>query len=307
LASLFDEWSRRLEERNYSKRTLETHRWAMRGFLRWAQEQNLSLAAQMTKPILECYQSWLYRYRKIDGQPLGVTTQRARLGALQRFFSWLCRQNHLKANPAADLELPRKVPQSLPRGLTMEELERLMQLPDCSDPLGVRGRAMLETLYATGIRRSELVGLDVSDLEMNPAQIHVRKGKGGRDRVVPVGQRALVWLKRYLENTRPILMPCTNEPAMFLSGYGGRFSPGYLGNWVRQMLTAAGIQKAGSCHLLRHTCATHMMENGADIRFIQELLGHARLDTTQIYTKVSIQALQAVYQRCHPAAGSLCA
>jgi integrase/recombinase XerD len=161
---------------------------------------------------------------------------------------------------------------------------------------------MLETFYATGIRRGELVGLDVSDLEMSLGQLHIRKGKGGKGRLVPVGQQSLAWLEKYLETSRPLLVFRSEEPALFLSGYGDRLSSGHLGNWVSRTLKAAGIQRAGACHLFRHACATHMLENGADIRFIQELLGHARLDTTQIYTKVSIQALHAVYRRCHPAA-----
>jgi len=302
LASLFDKWSQRLAERNYGTGTLETQRWALRSFLKWTQEQKLQRPDQITLPILERYQGWLFRHRKRDGKPLSVSTQRARLGALQRFFSWLCRQKHLGANPAADLELPRKPPAPLPRGLTSEELEAVFKLPDGSDALGIRDRAILETFYATGIRRSELVGLDVGDLETRLRQLHVRKGKGGRGRVVPVGDRALRWLQNYLQCSRPNLILSLEEPALFVSGYGDRLSAGYVGNWVSRMLKSAGIQKPGSCHLFRHSCATHMLENGADIRFIQELLGHARLDTTQIYTKVSIQALHTVYRRCHPAA-----
>jgi integrase/recombinase XerD len=128
----------------------------------------------------------------------------------------------------------------------------------------------------------------------------VRRGKGGKDRLAPLGAQALVWLRRYLETCRPLLEVGAKETALFLSGYGGRLNPNYLGNWVRKAIDAAQLGKTGSCHLLRHACATHLLENGADLRTIQELLGHARLDTTQLYTAVSIAQLREVHARCHP-------
>jgi len=178
-----------------------------------------------------------------------------------------------------------------------------MALPDIRDPLGIRDRAILETFYATGARRSELTNLDLSDLDASNQTLLIRKGKGNKDRLLPIGKTALHWLDQYLEKSRPKLLLEVSEQALFLSGYGQRLSPGYLGNWVAKTIKAADIQKQGSCHLLRHSCATHMHENGADIRVIQQLLGHARLDTTSIYTQVAITHLKEVYQRTHPAAG----
>ena len=300
MASLIDEWFRRLEERNYSPRTVESHKWALRTFLRWAEERDLKRPEQIGKPLLESYQRWLFRYQKADGKPLGVTTQRARLGALQSFFAWLCKDNRLAANPAADLELPRKAAKILPRSLSLAEVMAVLNMPNVTDILGLRDRAILETFYTTGIRRSELVRLDLDDLDRERGLLTVRKGKGQKDRVVPVGEHALHWLGRYLEVSRPRLEVRAQERALFLSGYGDRFSNQYIGNWVRRTIEASGIGRKGSCHLLRHSCATHMLENGADIRFIQQLLGHARLDTTQIYTDVSIVQLREVHARTHP-------
>ncbi|MCO5069071.1 MAG: site-specific tyrosine recombinase XerC [Kiritimatiellae bacterium] len=300
LASLIDEWFRRLEERAYSLRTVEAHKWALRMFVRWAEERELRTAHQVTRPILESYQRWLFRYRQDNGKPLGVTTQRMRLGAVQRFFAWLCKDHRLDANPAADLELPRKPNRSLPKALSLVEVETVLNVPDVTDALGVRDRAILETLYATGIRRSEVVRLDVDDLDRERGVLTVRKGKGGKDRVVPVGERAVYWLGKYLEHTRPLLETAASERALFLTGYGERFSSTYLGNWVRRVIESAKIGHLGSCHVFRHSCATHMLENGADIRFIQQMLGHARLDTTQIYTEVSIIQLREVHSRTHP-------
>jgi integrase/recombinase XerD len=306
LASLIDEWFRRLEERNYSPRTVEAHKWALRMFVRWAEERDLKRPEQIGKPILESYQRWLFRYRQENGKPaaagkpLGVTTQRMRLGAVQRFFAWLCKDHRLSANPAADLELPRKPAKTLPRSLSLDEVRSVLNVPNVTDPLGLRDRAILETFYATGIRRSELVRLDLDDLDRERGLLTVRKGKGQKDRVVPVGEHALYWLGRYLEQSRSRLEVRAQERALFLSGYGERFSHQYIGNWVRRTIDAAGIGRKGSCHLLRHSRATHMLENGADIRFIQQLLGHARLDTTQIYTDVSIIQLREVHRRTHP-------
>lgn len=204
--------------------------------------------------------------------------------------------------PAADLDLPRKPHQQLPKGLNRQELAAVLNVPDIRDPLGIRDRAILETLYATAARRSELVNLDLSDLDAEGGTVHIRKGKGGKIRLVPVARNALQWLGRYLDETRPRLVLDNTEQALFLSGYGERMSADYLGNWVAKTVKAADMGKTGSCHLMRHSCATHMLENGADIRLIQQLLGHVRLDTTSIYTEVAITHLKEVYNRTHPAA-----
>ena len=300
LAALTDQWLAWLQERNYSQRTISATTWAMRTFLAWSQERDLIHASQITKPILESYQRHLYRYRKDNGQPISITTQRSRLGAIQRLFAWLCKHNLLTANPAADLELPRKPPKTLPKALTLAEIDSILSVPDTADPLGIRDRAILELFYATGIRRAELVRIDLEDIDHQRATLAIRKGKGGKDRTVPIGERALHWIQRYLDTTRPLLHINQNEHALFPTGYGERFSAGYIGNWVKRTMKQAGIDRTGSCHLLRHSCATHMLENGADIRYIQQLLGHARLDTTQLYTQVSIIQLREVHARTHP-------
>lgn len=300
LASRADAWLARLATRAYSPRTVAARTWALRSFLTWAETRGLIRPAQVDKIALEGFQRWLWLYRKAAGRPLAVATQRGHLGAVQSFFAWLCRENLLPANPAADLELPRKPPRSLPRTLSPAEVERILAVPDVSDPLGVRDRAMLETLYGTGLRRLELVNLDVGDVDRARGLVLVRRGKGGKDRLAPLGAQALAWVGRYLEQCRPLLEVSASEPALFLSGYGRRFNPNYLGNWVRKTIDAAQLGHTGSCHLLRHACATHLLENGADLRLIQELLGHARLDTTQIYTAVSLTQLREVHARCHP-------
>lgn len=300
LASRADAWVQWLLQRAYAPKTHDTRQGELRLFLSWAHERELTRPEAITKPILENYQRWLWRHQRANGQPLSVVTQRARLNAVQNFFAWLCRENLLPGNPAADLQLPRKPRRTLPRALSLAEVAALLAVPDVRDPLGVRDRAILETLYATGLRRTELARLDVVDLDRALGTVWVRKGKGGKDRVVPLGGHARHWIDRYLAECRPHLEVRAGEHGLFLTGYGERMSAGYLGAMVRHALVAAGVTRVGSCHLLRHSCATHMLENGADIRFIQQLLGHARLDTTQIYAEVSIAQLRDVHARTHP-------
>ena len=162
-------------------------------------------------------------------------------------------------------------------------------------------RAMLEVLYSTGIRRFELAGVKLFDVDVERGALMVRQGKGAKDRLVPVGERACAWVDKYLREVRPDLATGADDYRLFLDDDGRGFTPERIGDLVRRQLTAAGIEHAGACHLFRVACATHMLENGADIRFIQSLLGHAKLDTTQIYTLVSLAKLKEVHNATHPA------
>jgi integrase/recombinase XerD len=302
LALWRDAYLESLASRNYSEGTLEGRRDALKLFLSWAAERDLSRAGQITRPILESFQRWLWRYTRPNGQRLGWSTQRNRLSILKDFFRWVTRQNVILHNPASELELPRpekRLPQEV---LSLAAVEKLLAIPDVSDPLGVRDRAMLELFYSTGLRRTELCRLELADLNTDRRTLHVRLGKGKKDRVVPVGERAILWLERYLKEVRPRLSLDTRTQALFLTGYGDAFNPDVVSRMVASWLRQAGLKNKGCCHVLRHTCATHMLENGADIRFIQQLLGHEKLDTTAIYTEVSIKQLQEVHARCHPAA-----
>ena len=291
-----------LAARNYALDTQEHRRQTFKLFFTWAAERDLTRASQITRPILESFQRWLWHHAgRRKGQPLGWSTQCKHLGGLKHFFRWLARQNVIVHNPASELEMPR-AEKRLPHEVLMQtQVEKLLAMPDVRDPLGVRDRAMLELFYSTGIRRTELCRLDLPDLNTERRTLHVR-GKGNKDRVVPVGARALAWLERYLREVRPRLCLDTHTQALFLTGYGEAFNPDVVSRMVSRWLKQAGVPRKGGCHTLRHACATHMLEHGADIRFIQQLLGHANLDTTAIYTEVSIKQLQEVHARCHPAA-----
>ena len=289
-----------LGARNYAEGTMAGRRDALKVFLTWAAERDLTRASQVTRPILESYQRWLWRCNKANGQRLGWSTQRNRVGTLKDFFRWVTRQDAILHNPASELELPR-MEKRLPKTvLTQTEVERLLAVPDVNDPLGIRDRTILETFYSCGLRRTELCHLELPDVNSDRRTLHVRLGKGKKDRMVPIGARAIGWLERYLKEVRPRLCLDTRTQALFLTGYGGAFNPDVVSRMVTTWLEMAGMKRRGSCHVLRHSCATHMLENGADIRFIQQLLGHAKLDTTAIYTEVSIKQLQEVHARCHP-------
>ena len=290
-----------LAARAYSKGSIEAHQWALKGFLEWADSMDLSSPGSFTRATIETYQFHLHHYRSPrTKEPLGVNTQLGRLGCVRRFFAWLCRSGTLPANPAADLDLPRKQSRRLPKALSPEELDRLFSLPNPADPMGLRDRTILELFYATGIRRTEMTQLDPGDYDPASNTLLIRHGKGDKSRLLPVGGRAAFWLDRFLAESRPLFDHLPNETALFLSGYGTRITPAYLGTWVAGQMKKAGITKPGACHLLRHSCATSMHLGGADIRYVQEMLGHARLETTQIYTHVNIKALAEVHSRTHP-------
>jgi integrase/recombinase XerD len=251
----------------------------------------LKQASQVTRPILEAYQRWLWRYTKANGQRLGWSTQRERLGTLKDYFRWLTKQNVLLHNPASELELPRMEKRLPTAALSLAQMDALLSVPNVADPLGVRDRAMLELFYSCGLRRAELCRLELSDLNTERRTLTIRKGKGKKDRVVPVGLRAITWLERYLQEVRPRLCLDTRTPALFITGYGEAFNPDVVSRMVAGWIKKV-TGRVASCHLLRHTCATHMLEGGADIRYIQQLLGHEKLETTAIYTEVSIKQLQ---------------
>lgn len=214
----------------------------------------------------------------------------------------MARHNHILFNPASDLDLPRKQRGHLRDPLTVEEVETVLALADADTARGLRDRAMLEVLYATGIRRMELAHLAIDAVSFSRGTLFVREGKGKKDRLVPVGERALAWLQKYLDEARPAFVVDAKERALFLNRHGQGFSEEGLTGMIRAYFKKAGITKPGSCHLFRHTMATVMLDNGADVRFVQEMLGHARLDTTQVYTHVAIGKLIAVHAATHPGA-----
>jgi len=282
--------------------SVEANRRSLSAFHAWCVERAIGTPPEITKPMLERYQRHLFYYRKADGEPLTLQHQHVMLCAVKAWFRWLVRHNHLASNPAADLDMPRVPRRILPEALSQAEAEALLGAFDLSDAAGVLGRTVAEVLYSTGIRRAELCDLNLSDIDSGRGVLYVRYGKGGKGRVVPLGERTQAWLRRYATQVRPLLVGDPTEPALFVNERGARVTTSGVGDSIDRAKRRAGITKRGACHLLRHTAATLMLENGADVRYIQELLGHAGLSTTQIYTHVSIAKLKAIHEATHPGA-----
>lgn len=289
--------------KNYSERTVAAREIYLRFFITWCDQRGLGRPQEITRPILERYARHLYHYRnQRSGRPLSFRSQRDRLVPVRAFFKWLAQQYYLLSNPASELVMP-KMEHRLPRSvLSIAEVEAVLSVPDTSDDIGLRDRALMELFYSTGIRRRELMELTIYDLDRERMTLMVRKGKGNKDRVVPVGERALDWTDKYQREVRPGFVCEPDEGILFLTSTGEAFTPNHLSHVVRKHVKNADIGKMGSCHLFRHTMATLMLEAGADVRFIQEMLGHASLESTQIYTHVSIRKLQQIHAATHPSA-----
>ena len=291
----------RLTERNYSPWTVDRLHGHLRDFTVWCEGQGVTRPSGLDRPLLEAYQRYLFQYRKKNGEPLCAAHHQMRITAIRLWLSWLVKQGRLLYNPAADLELPRKE-QRLPKAILSEtEMERLLAVPDVRTALGLRDRAILETFYSTGMRRAELAGLRVHSVDSERGTVMIRQGKGKKDRVVPIGDRALLWLARYRDQVRPeLLVGGWDDGILFLDAMGVALDLGDLTALVADYVKRAGFNKPGSCHLLRHTMATVMLEHGADTRIIQEILGHASLETTQLYTHLSILSVKKVHAATHP-------
>ena len=304
LYALVQDYLQWMRVKNYSQSTINNREFYLLWFLDWAGQRGLLRPTEITKPILERYQRYMFYYRKKDGDPLSIKCQYNRSVAIRTWFKWLAKGNYILYNPASDLELPR-LEKRLPRAVLSEsEAERVLNQAEVTTVLGLRDRAMLETLYSTGIRRLELINLQVQDVDTERGTLLVRLGKGKKDRMIPIGERAVLWIEKYLQEVRPELATGSDEGVLFLSRYGQAIGKNRLTAVIRDYVDKAKISKKGSCHLFRHTMATLMLENGADIRFIQAMLGHVELSTTEIYTQVSIKKLKEIHTLTHPAKAS---
>jgi integrase/recombinase XerD len=294
----FLEWS---AVRGLSAATVQTRERSLRRFIAWCTDRQLQ-PADVTRPLIERYQRHLHHARKRDGEPLALSFQQQLLLPLNALFGYLVRVGHLHANPAADLDLPR-LPKRLPRSwLSVEEVEQVLAHVALYGVIGVRDRAIIETFYSTGLRRFELVALTLRDVDARTRIVRVRHGKGDKERLVPIGERALAWLLKYREEVRPLWQRGPDDGRLWLCPDGKPLRAGPLTERLHQLLAEAGIDKPGACHIFRHTMATQMLENGADVRFVQAMLGHAQLGTTEIYTHVAIGKLQAIHAATHPSA-----
>lgn len=264
-------------------------------FLDYCRERGVRAPEQIDRTLLRDYLAELN-----DAGYVAASIAR-RVAELRSFGDFLVREGMLERNPFRMVSAPR-VPQRLPKYLTVAEVEALLAVPDTSTPLGLRDRAIIEVLYAAGLRVSELVGLDLGDVDLAQAQVRVL-GKGGKERIGLLGRPAVRALRMYLEAGRPALLGKRPIQALWLNHRGGRLSARGVALMLSKAGEQAGIRTPVFPHILRHTFATHLLDGGADIRVVQELLGHADLATTQVYTHVSQSHAREVYLRAHPRAG----
>jgi integrase/recombinase XerC len=295
----FAEFLRHLAlERNASPLTVKSYREDLTQaleFFRGRLGQQNPGPDRLTTRLLRAYLAWLHE------QGYAKTTVARRVSAVRSWCRFLCRQGVLSANPADGLRGPRQ-DKRLPHFLSVEDVQRLIDAPPGDNPLGLRDRALLETLYSAGLRVSELTGLNVEDVDLNEGLATVR-GKGRKERLALLGPPALGALNRWLDGRAAVAAGSRRpQPALFLNKNGTRLSSRSVGRLLEKYLKQAGLDPRTSPHTLRHSFATHLLDNGADIRSVQELLGHRSLSTTQIYTHVTTHRLQESYDKAHPRA-----
>ena len=285
-----------------SNSTLKSKRALIARFIEWAALQGVSKLRELDMQVLEHYRRYLNKYRKRDGQPLDISTQCARLMAITKFIKVMDYYDLINGAFAEKFRLPR-IPRRLPKNIpTVEEIELVLEQALIMGRLGLRNRAIIEVFYATGIRRIELVNVNIRDVDFQRQILTVREGKNKNDRNVPIARRALDWVERYLKEMRPRFAKLSSGEALFLTEAGQRIKPHKVTDMVTKCINRSGIDKTGSCHLLRHATGTEMLRHGADIREVQEMLGHSDISSTQIYAHVTINDLNRVYYQTHPAA-----
>ncbi len=279
-------------ERGLARHTVDAYRRDLESFGRWLATRGLSPE--------RCERADLRRYiTAMRGRGLSARSAARALAALRGLFRYLLERGLTSSDATLELESP-KIMRSLPYFLSGDEVEALLGAPDVSRPLGLRDRAMLETLYATGVRVSELVSLTLGQLRMDPGYVRVL-GKGSKERIVPVGSQARAWLARFLEEARPLLDKKRRDD-LFLTVRGEAMTRQRFWHLVKRYGCAAGITTHLSPHVLRHSFATHLLEHGADLRAVQAMLGHADISTTEIYTHITNERLRSLYDSKHPRA-----
>ncbi|HFC97427.1 MAG TPA: site-specific tyrosine recombinase XerD [Thermosulfurimonas dismutans] len=293
MRSWVDEFLTYLElERNLSSHTLEAYARDLKDFQTFLQKEGgITPEEAGTEDILLFLE-------ELKRRGLSSRTLARKLSALKSFYRFLELEERIEHNPLLLIEGPR-LPRNLPKVLSVEEVERLLSAPDLSTPQGLRDRAMLETLYATGMRVSELVRLTFAQLNLSAGFVRIF-GKGKRERLVPLGDLAREYLERYLREARPLLCGGKETPYVFLNRKGDPLTRQRFWQIIRDYARRAGITREISPHVLRHSFATHLLQGGADLRSVQMMLGHASLSTTQIYTHLHLRNLRAVHEKHHP-------
>ncbi len=278
-------------EDGLSANTLDAYRRDLEAITRWFSVRGKTTVRASRADLLE-YLAFCV------AQDVSPRTTSRLLSSLRRFYGYLLREDRIKTDPTMLIDSP-KIGRSLPKSLSEEQVEKLLQSPNVAQPLGLRDRAMLETLYAAGLRVSELVGLTLSQMSLSQGVVRVI-GKGDKERLVPLGEEAISWINRYLSHGRPALVRRRSTDAVFVTARGGPMTRQAFWHNLKRHARTADIQAALSPHTLRHAFATHLLNHGADLRVVQMLLGHSDLSTTQIYTHVARARLKDLHAQHHP-------
>lgn len=296
-----NQYLRYLHSLGRSSITVKKARYVLNDFLRNVEEEDVQELSELTAEVLAWYQEELSYRLTAKGKPLALRTQGQMLCTVKGFTRFLKEQDYLVYDPGSKIKLPKK-PKRLPKHIMdLQEVKKLLNGVNTRTNRGYRNRIVLEILYDTAIRRTELALLMLMDLDLDGGFIHIRSGKGNKERVVPLSTRVCGLLNNYLQFIRPAMLGSVpDEGYLILNRWGKGCTPTAIYGMVRSSCKEAGITKSVSTHTFRHSCATHMLKNGAPIRHIQEMLGHESLESTQIYTKVTISDLKKIHARHHP-------
>ncbi|EMF0155749.1 site-specific tyrosine recombinase XerD [Enterococcus hirae] len=281
-------------ERGLSLNTRKSYERDLLQYLHYLEDEQITSWQDVDRYVVINYLEKMHNEKKA---PATVTRM---ITSLRRFHQFLRQERLTDHDPMQHIDTPKKV-QKLPSTLSLTEVERLIETPDTTKNLGIRDRAILEVMYATGMRVSELVGLKLSDLHLSLGLVQTL-GKGDKERIIPLGDYAIQWLERYLDEARPLLVANPSETHVFVNHHGTGLSRQGIWKNLKQLVREAGINKEVTPHTLRHSFATHLLENGADLRTVQELLGHADISTTQIYTHITKKRMTDVYKQHFPRA-----
>lgn len=300
LFTLTEQFIRFLKIRNLSKETIKGMLWRLHKFCDYLEADGITQIDGITTDVVRAYQVELYQHLTRNGRPSSISYQNWMLSAVKQFLRFLTEHDYIVSDPARDIQYAKE-PKRLPRGvLTPSEARKILHAPDTKSVIGYRDRTILEVLYSTGIRKDEINNLTLNDVDYTDGFLRVNDGKGGKDRVVPLGRIACRYLENYIKTVRPELIKDPYNNYLFLSLRGNKVSRNVVWELVKNYARAAKIKKNVHPHTFRHSCATAMLKNRADIRVIQELLGHSCLDSTQIYTHITITDLKEIHKKCHP-------
>ncbi len=290
------------EMEGFSDKTKEQTLWGLNYFYEFLKSRDESSLHAITADTLHKYQMHLFNVVGRRGKPLSLTSQLHALVSVRVLFRWLVRRGYVLADPTTAIGLPKQK-QPLPKSvMTRREMERILNTPDVDTPLGLRDRAILELMYSTGLRNMEVRNLKLYDVNTQEGEAHVRCGKGGVDRMVPLGEIASKYVDLYVKEARPKLLGWREDSGyLFLGRCGGKLDSGTVNHHIIQRIAGrAGLKKHVTAHGFRHTCATHLLKGHASLRHIQRLLGHKSLDSTQVYLRVEVGDLKRELKRCHP-------